>query len=47
MDYQYLHARTMDRRVREGWAWGRSIDHATYAAAPAGNAGQERNHHGI
>lgn len=37
MDYQKKNAETIDRWVREGWEWGIPIDHATFAAAKAGN----------
>ena len=36
MDYQDINAKTIDRLVREGWEWGRPIDHETYLAARAG-----------
>ena len=36
MDYQDINAQTIDRWVREGWEWGRPIDHETYLAAEAG-----------
>ena len=36
MDYQDINAKTIDRWVREGWEWGRPIDHETYLAARAG-----------
>ena len=36
MDYQDINAKTIDRWVREGWEWGRPIDHETYLAAQAG-----------
>ena len=36
MNYQDINARTIDRWVREGWEWGRPIDHETYAAALKG-----------
>mgnify|MGYP003310576334 CR=1 FL=1 len=36
MNYQDINAQTIDRWVREGWEWGRPIDHETYLAARAG-----------
>ena len=36
MDYQELNAQTIDRWVREGWEWGRPIDHETFLAAQRG-----------
>ena len=36
MDSQDINAKTIDRWVREGWEWGRPIDHETYLAARAG-----------
>ena len=36
MDYQKLNAETIDRWVKEGWEWGKPIDHATFAAAQNG-----------
>ena len=37
MDYQKINAETIDRWVKEGWEWGKPIDHATFAAAQNGN----------
>ena len=36
MDYQEINANTVDRWVREGWEWGRPIDHETFLAAQRG-----------
>lgn len=36
MDYQDINARTIDGWVKEGWEWGKPIDHAAYADACAG-----------
>lgn len=36
MDYQDINARTIDRWIREGWEWGRPIDHETYEKALRG-----------
>ena len=33
MDYQDVNAETIDRWVKEGWQWGRPIDHETYQRA--------------
>ena len=37
MNYQDLNASTIDRWVREGWEWGKPIDHAAFAAAQNGD----------
>ena len=37
MDYQKINAETIDRWVKEGWEWGKPIDHAAFAAAQTGN----------
>ena len=36
MNYQDENARTIDRWVEEGWAWGVPVTHAQYAAAQRG-----------
>lgn len=36
MSYQEINARTIDNWVKEGWEWGRAIDHATFQAAQNG-----------
>ena len=36
MPYQDINAATIDRWVREGWEWGRPIDHETVEAARRG-----------
>ncbi len=36
MDYQSVNADTIDRWVREGWKWGKPIDHEVYLAAKRG-----------
>ncbi len=33
MNYQDINARTIDSWVRQGWEWGRPIDHETYLGA--------------
>ncbi len=33
MDYQDKNAETIDRWIRDGWEWGKPIDHETYLAA--------------
>ena len=37
MAYQDINAKTIDRWVREGWEWGRPIDHETFLRARAGD----------
>lgn len=37
MEYQKLNAETIDRWVKEGWEWGKPIDHTTFAAAQNGD----------
>lgn len=37
MSYQETNAETIDRWVREGWEWGKPIDHATYVRAQEGD----------
>ena len=37
MKYQDINARTIDRWVKEGWEWGRPIDHETYVRAAQGS----------
>ena len=37
MEYQDVNAATIDRWVAEGWAWGRPVDHETYARALQGD----------
>lgn len=36
MDYQDINAATITRWIEDGWEWGKSIDHNTYAKALAG-----------
>ncbi len=36
MNYQDINAETIDRWVREGWEWGRPVDHQTYVDAGNG-----------
>lgn len=36
MDYQDINAATITRWIEDGWEWGKSIDHNTYAQALAG-----------
>ena len=36
MAYQEINADTIDRWVKEGWEWGRPIDHETFLAALSG-----------
>lgn len=36
MKYQDINAETIDRWVKEGWEWGRPIDHETYLKARDG-----------
>ena len=36
MNYQDINAETIDRWVREGWEWGKPIDHQTYTDAQNG-----------
>ncbi|MGZ1239595.1 hypothetical protein ACXO6D_07360 [Lactobacillus delbrueckii subsp. bulgaricus] len=33
MNYQDINAETIDRWVKEGWEWGKAIDHDTFQAA--------------
>jgi len=37
MDYQDINAQTIDGWVKDGWEWGKSTDHETYAAALGGD----------
>ena len=37
MNYQDINARTIDRWIEQGWAWGRPIDHETYLRALKGD----------
>ena len=37
MNYQDIHAKTIDRWVEEGWEWGVPITHEAYVDALAGN----------
>nr|WP_270237642.1 hypothetical protein [Lactobacillus delbrueckii] len=36
MNYQDINAKTIDRWVKEGWEWGKAIDHDTFQAAIEG-----------
>lgn len=36
MSYQDINAKTIDSWVKEGWEWGRPIDHSVYEAALSG-----------
>ena len=36
MSYQEINARTIDSWVKEGWEWGKAIDHAAFQAAKNG-----------
>lgn len=36
MLYQDINAKTIDRWVKEGWEWGKAIDHSVYEAAENG-----------
>lgn len=36
MSYQDVNAKTIDRWVKEGWEWGKAIDHSAYEAAQRG-----------
>ncbi|MCD5481630.1 hypothetical protein LOB25_08655 [Lactobacillus delbrueckii subsp. bulgaricus] len=36
MNYQDINAETIDRWVKEGWEWGKAIDHDTFQAAIEG-----------
>ncbi len=36
MSYQDVNAKVIDRWVKEGWEWGKAIDHSTYKAAQNG-----------
>lgn len=36
MSYQDINAKTIDNWVREGWEWGKAIDHSTYEAVKNG-----------
>lgn len=36
MNYQDINAETIDRWVKEGWEWGKAIDHDTFQAAKEG-----------
>lgn len=37
MNYQDINARTIDRWIEQGWAWGKPIDHETYLRALQGD----------
>lgn len=37
MNYQDINAETIDRWIREGWEWGRPIDHETFVRAQNGD----------
>ena len=37
MNYQEINAETIDRWVKDGWEWGRPIDHETYVRAKSGD----------
>ncbi len=37
LDYQQVNAETTDRWVREGWQWGKPIDHEQFIAAQKGD----------
>lgn len=37
MNYQEINAETIDRWVKEGWEWGKPIDHETYVRAKNGD----------
>lgn len=36
MNYQDINAETIDRWVKEGWEWGKAIDHDSFQAAKEG-----------
>ena len=36
MNYKDINAETIDRWVKEGWEWGKAIDHDTFQAAKEG-----------
>ena len=36
MSYQDINAKTIDNWIKEGWEWGKAIDHSTYEAARNG-----------
>ncbi len=36
MEYQNMNSKTIDRWVKEGWEWGKPIDHTTYISAKNG-----------
>lgn len=37
MKYQDINAQTIDRWVKEGWEWGKPVDHSVYQAAQSGS----------
>lgn len=39
MDYQQINAETISKWCREGWEWGKPIDHETYVKATRGEWG--------
>lgn len=39
MDYQQINAETISKWCREGWEWGKPIDHETYVKATQGEWG--------
>lgn len=39
MDYQQINAETISKWCREGWEWGKPIDHETYVKATRGDWG--------
>lgn len=36
MEYQDINARTIDQWIKDGWVWGKPIDHETYVKATKG-----------
>ena len=36
MEYQDINARTIDKWIKDGWVWGKPIDHETYINATKG-----------
>ena len=36
MEYQDINARTIDKWIKDGWVWGKPIDHETYVKATKG-----------
>lgn len=37
MNYQDVNAKTIDRWVKEGWEWGKPVDHETFVQAKKGD----------